>query len=128
MNIEQIINDEVYNTESGQKLLKILSKYDVSTKAAELFIIMSKTEIQRQSLLDLLKNGTGKKDTLVCHIKKLSSLIKEDTVNEQKFGYHLRRFFLLIMLNHLEELVKRKKNLVLIDNKKCGIRTVTESN
>ena len=32
MNIEQIINDEVYNTESGQKLLKILSKYDVNIK------------------------------------------------------------------------------------------------
>ena len=43
---------------------------------------MSKTETQRQSLLDLLKNGTGKKDTLVCHIKQLSSLIKEDTVND----------------------------------------------
>ena len=128
MNIEQIINDEVYNTASGQKLLKILSKYDVSTKAAELFIIMSKTETQRQSLLDLLKDGTGKKDTLVCHLKKLKSLLNEDKVNEQKFGYHLRRFFLLIMLNHLEELVKRKKNLALVDNKKDGIRTVTESN
>ena len=128
MNIEQIINDEVYNTESGQKLLKILSKYDISTKAAELFIIMSKTETQRQSLLDLLKDGTGKKDTLVCHLKKLKSLLNEDKVNEQKFGYHLRRFFLLIMLNHLEELVKRKKNLALVYNKKDGIRTVTESN
>ena len=126
MNIEQIINDEVYNTESGQKLIKILSKYDISTKAAELFIIMSKTETQRQCLLDFLKDGTGKKDTFVYHIKKINSLINEDTVNKQKFCYHLRRFSLIIMLNHLEELVKRKKNLVLVDNKKYGIRNIIE--
>lgn len=128
MNIEQIINDEVYNTESGQKLIKILSKYDISTKAAELFIIMSKTETQRQRILNLLKDGTGKKDTFAYHIKKITSLINEDTVNEQKFCYHIRRFSLIIMLNYLEELVKGKKNLVLVDNKKYGIRTITESN
>jgi hypothetical protein len=87
---------------------------------------MSKTETQRQCILNLLKDVTGKKDTFAYHIKKINTLINEDTVNEQKFCYHLRRFSLILMLNYLEELVKGKKSLVLVDNKKYGIRTIAE--
>lgn len=56
MTIEQIINDEVYNTESGQKLLKLLSKIIKNKCAAENLIVILKTEENRQKMIKFLKS------------------------------------------------------------------------
>ena len=64
MTIEQIINDEVYNTESGKKLYEMLSTVFKHVENIENVILLLETEENRQKMIKFLEKGNRSVDEI----------------------------------------------------------------
>lgn len=124
--IKKIINDEVYNTESGKQLLKLLCKYYKSTRAIEIYIIILNTENSRQGALELLNFAVERNEGLkrTYYVDKLEEIYKKYEGNfgdwELKYEwiYHLKMYAMFDLLERIDEAKELAKNSFWLDFRK----------
>ncbi len=124
--LKKIINDEVYSTETGKQLLRLLGKYYKSKRAVEIFIILLSSENSRQSILDLLNFAVERNEGLErkYYVNKLEEIYKEYTGNydswelQYEWIYHIKMYAIFDYLEHIEEADKVVKNSFWLDERK----------
>ena len=77
MTIENIINTEVYGTESGKKLCKMLSTVFKQTENIENVILLLETEENRQKMIKFLEKGNRTVDEIHYYIAELDDSNEE---------------------------------------------------
>lgn len=73
MTIENMINSEVYGTESGKKLYKMLSDVFKHSENIENVILLLETEENRQKMIKFLETGNRTVDEIHYYTAKLES-------------------------------------------------------
>ena len=73
MTIENMINAEVYGTESGKKLYKMLSAVFKHVENIENVILLLETEENRQKMITFLENGKRTVDEIHYYTAELNT-------------------------------------------------------
>ena len=73
MTIENMINTEVYGTESGKKLYEMLSKIFEHTENIENVILLLETEENRQKMIEFLEKGNRTVDEIHYYTAELEN-------------------------------------------------------
>ncbi len=77
MTIENMINTEIYGTESGKKLYEMLSNVFEHVENIENVILLLETEENRQKMIEFLEKGNRTVDEIHYYTAELDNTAQE---------------------------------------------------